>query len=279
MSATRLPDPEEVGALYDGLDEMDVLHFGYWPDGDDETPVERAAERLTDVVGERVGAMAGLRLIDVGCGIGMPAVRLAGRMGADITGVTVSRKQVERATRLAAAQGISGKVRFEYADAMNMPFPDELFDAAYALESIIHMDRVTALKEISRVIRPGGRIVLTDVFEHTPVAPGATSLMSFMVEAWRMSPPVQRDGYTALSAEAGLELLDVEDVSEQVMFKTLRAVARQMRENVKPLIPDQIVDHIGDSYQNAPQDVPLDLPNLLENSRELGCLLVVLRRP
>lgn len=273
MTTTGTPNPQAVGELYDGFDEMDVLHFGYWPDAADQAPIEEAAARLTDLVAENVGAAPGLRLIDVGCGIGSPAVRIAERNGADITGITISAKQVARATALASAAGLADRVRFEHGDAMRMPFADGSFDAAYALESIIHMDRPSALREISRVIKPDGRVVLTDLYARKPAA-SEGGLMHFLADAWLMSPLVGLDEYPALAAAAGLAVVAVTDISEQVLWRTLQAVAQQLRENVKPLVPDQIVDQVESGY-DAP---PADLPALLENAKEMGCLLVVLQK-
>ncbi|KPI19082.1 Methyltransferase type 11 [Actinobacteria bacterium OK074] len=274
MAETSGPNPVEVGAMYDQFDTMDVLHFGYWEDEDDQTPVAEAADRLTDLVSGRVGAAAGKRLIDVGCGIGTPALRVASRTGAEVVGITVSGKQVERATKSAEAEGLTGQVRFELADAMHMPFPDGSFDSAYALESIIHMDRETALREIARVIRPGGRIVLTDVYDRIPAPEGQPSLMHFLAQAWMMSPLIGRDDYPALAEATGLRLVEATDISEQVLWRTLRMIAQQMRTEQPVLVPDQIVEQIDAGHAGA---VP-DLPGMLENAQELGCLLVVLER-
>ncbi|MGB6161784.1 MAG: class I SAM-dependent methyltransferase [Pseudonocardiaceae bacterium] len=54
--------------------------------------------------------------------------------------------------------------------SMELPFPAQSFDAAIALESIPHMpDRGQVLAQIYRVLRPGGRLVLTDFFERAPI--------------------------------------------------------------------------------------------------------------
>jgi len=268
------PDPVDVGAMYDQFDSMDVLHFGYWQDDEDHTPVAEAADRLTDLVSDRLDVVAGARLIDVGCGIGTPALRVAKLTGADVTGITVSAKQVEWASASAATAGLAQQVRFQLADAMRMPFEDGSFDSAYALESIIHMDRVTALREMARVVKPGGRVVLTDVYDRIPAPEGQPSLMHFLADAWKMSPLIAADDYPALAREAGLRLVEVTDISEQVLWRTLREIARQMRGAERPLVPEQIVDQVNASHQDGPPD----LAGLLENAQELGCLLVVLAR-
>lgn len=267
------PDPFDVGALYDQFDTMDVLHFGYWENAEDRTPIGAAADRLTDLVSGRLGPVgAGSSLLDVGCGIGTPALRVARTTGARVTGVTVSAKQVQQA-RAAVPGELAGRVRFELVNAMDMPFADGSFDSAYALESVIHMDRVKALTEIGRVVRPGGRIVLTDVYERIPARPGRPSLMHVLAGAWKMSPLIGRNDYPGLARAAGLRLVEVGDVSEQVLWRTLRMIAEQIRAREKPLVPEQIVDQVGAGRAGGP-----DLAALLEDAEELGCLLVVLAR-
>jgi len=270
-----VPNPKDVGALYDQFDNKGVLHFGYWDSLDDDTPIEQAADRLTDQVAARLDLKPGTSLLDVGSGMGTPAVHLATNWPVEITGITISERQVRESTELAKAKGLADRVRFHLADAMRMPFPDASFDAAYALESIIHMDRPVALREMARVVRPGGRIVLTDLYDRTDGSAGERSLIHFLADAWLMSPLIGRDDYPGLAAEAGLEVVEVLDVSENVLWKTLSMLDQQLRSNDRSLVPDVIVDSLGEEQR----DDLLHTPGAIENAKELGCLLVTLRRP
>lgn len=275
MTPVRAPIPEQVGLLYDKLNDVDVLHFGYWEDPDDDTPVEQAAHRLTDLVVGKLGLSEGQSVLDVGCGIGTPGVRAARTTGARVTGVTISKEQVKRANALAAAEGLADLVRFEHADAMALPFAPESFDAAFALESIIHMDRAKALRSIREVLRPGGYLSLTDVFQRNPPPPGKPSLMHQMVDIWMMSDPILIEDYPALLAEVDLELVELTDVTETVLRKTLRHVADQMRAQDLSLVPDEIIA----SFPEEERARLLAFPDELVASEELGCLVLVARRP
>lgn len=166
------PTPDEVGAYYDLMGPFyatlwgDNIHVGYWTGPDDTSSNIEAQDRLTDLLIEKVHLAAGQTLLDVGCGVGRPAIRLSRRTGSSVTGITVSADQVARATRLADQNGVADRVRFQRADATMLPFDDASFDAAWAFESLLHMpDRMRVLREIWRVLRPGGRFVLTDVTE------------------------------------------------------------------------------------------------------------------
>ena len=70
----------------------------------------------------------------------------------------VAQKQYESSLK-------AGQVHFHFSNAMDLPFADASFDGAYAIESLVHMDnRPTALANIARVLRPGSKLVIADLF-------------------------------------------------------------------------------------------------------------------
>ncbi|MFI0816671.1 SAM-dependent methyltransferase [Streptomyces sp. NPDC021098] len=168
-SPSPAPPGGQVSDYYSSLGPLlrmawdDNFHFGYWDGPSDTSSVQEATDRFTDLLIERLRVGPGDRVLDVGCGIGKPALRVASTTGAGVLGITISALQVEQATEAALAGQLSGRVSFQYADAMNMPFGAASFDAVLAFESINHMHRPTALREMARVLAPGGRVVLTDV--------------------------------------------------------------------------------------------------------------------
>ncbi len=234
MTHAALPVPEEVGRLYDGFlgtgpMEFQNLHFGYW-ESDDE-PFPQATHRLSDMVFERLGVHQGDRVLDVGCGVGAPALRLARLAAAEIVGISVSRRQIERANRAARDEGLAHRVRFEHADATALEFAPESFDAVFALESMIHMpDRGQVLAQIARVLRPGGRLVLTDFFQRLPMSEqDAAEAMS-----GAMMTHADRSQYPRWAAAAGLVIEEDLDITEHVIRPTYLEFARLSREAGEP---------------------------------------------
>jgi ubiquinone/menaquinone biosynthesis C-methylase UbiE len=97
---------------------------------------------------------AGLDVLDVGCGQGIDLVRYA-RAGANVTGVDLTPRHVELARGHLAALGLTGTV--VEGDAERLPFPDDSFDRVSSNGVLHHTPDIAAsLREIRRVLRPGG---------------------------------------------------------------------------------------------------------------------------
>lgn len=104
-----------------------------------------------------------VKVLDVGCGFGGTSRYLAKALGSnsDVTGITLSPKQVERGTQLAMEQGVANNTNFMVMDALNMEFPDNSFDIVWACESGEHMpDKKKYINEMMRVLKPGGKFVM-----------------------------------------------------------------------------------------------------------------------
>jgi len=115
----------------------------------------------------RVVAMAGVktgdRALDLCCGTGDIAFALA-RAGADVTGLDFSEKMLEVAHhRLQNSKLKTQNIKFQQGDAEQLPFPDNAFDAVtvgYGLRNLTSWE--AGLREMIRVAKPGGRIVVLD---------------------------------------------------------------------------------------------------------------------
>ena len=125
------------------------------------TPAERAAwNRILDLVLPARGTLAALDALDAGCGTGFLALELAGR-GHRVTAVDFAPAMLQEARRKAAQHGAS--IRFEEADAEQLPFASGSFDLAvsrHLLWTLPHPE--AAIDEWIRVLRPGGRLVVVD---------------------------------------------------------------------------------------------------------------------
>lgn len=117
------------------------------------------------VVGEVAPLAPQGTFLDVGSGPGRLAVRLAETApNARVTGVDIAPDMVARANQLAERFGLAARAKFVVGDVADLPFPSESFDVAVSTLSMHHWaDPAKGLREIHRVLRPGGVARIYDV--------------------------------------------------------------------------------------------------------------------
>ena len=130
-----------------------------WEKGD-FTKIAAFMRQSGEVMVESLGVQPPLRAMDLGCGDGTTAVPLA-RMGADVTGIDISRNLVEAGNKRAAELGLR-RLQFQHGDACNLDgVPDHWFDLVLSAFGAMFAPRpVDAAREMVRVTKPGGRIVM-----------------------------------------------------------------------------------------------------------------------
>lgn len=98
------------------------------------------------------------KVLDVGCGVMGPARNIARVSGAQITGLTINRHQVERCKILNNESSVSHLLNVCEGDFMDIPFPDHSFDKIYAIEALCHAPNISdVFKQIFKKLKPGGR--------------------------------------------------------------------------------------------------------------------------
>lgn len=118
----------------------------------------------TDRLMQWASVQAGEHVLDIGCGVGTTAVRLAREAGAHVVAADISLLMRERAAANVAAAGLAGSVRVDEANILQLPYPDGAFDAVVAEAVTMFVDRPRAAAELARVCRPGGRVLATEFY-------------------------------------------------------------------------------------------------------------------
>ena len=135
-----------------------------------------------------------MHILDVGCGIGGSTRRLSHETGCCVTGIDLSDEYIDAAERLTQLLSMQARVKFHAASALALPFDDNTFDGVWSIQMGMNVeDKLSWLKEVYRVLRPGGRAILYEVCGnkntpvHFPVPWAQDSSMSFLVppEAFR----------------------------------------------------------------------------------------------
>jgi 2-polyprenyl-3-methyl-5-hydroxy-6-metoxy-1,4-benzoquinol methylase len=173
--------------------------------------------------------LAGKTLLDVACGAGGPALRIAASTGCSVIGVDVHEQAVTTANSLAVQRGLTQRAEFRSIDASgSLPFSDARFDAIACIDAINHFpNREAILQEWARLLKPGGRLLFTDPISVTGPLSNAEIALRSSAGFYLFVP----HGYDErMIAQAGLRLLICENVTEN-MEKVAegRSTARESR--------------------------------------------------
>ncbi len=172
----------------DDLHSLDMLHMG--------------GLAATDALAELADIRAGHKVLDVGCGVGGPARRLANRFGADVSGIELSETLLKTAIALTELVNLQGKVDLTHASALALPYDDCSFDVVtmqHVAMQIAEKDRL--FKELTRTIVPAGRLALHEIFSgpgklHYPLAWATEPSMSALEPLSVCSERLTRLGFT-----------------------------------------------------------------------------------
>jgi len=173
-----------------------------------------------------------MHIIDVGCGVGGSTRRLTHEVGCRTTGIDLSDEYIDVAERLTEILGMEERVKFHACSALELPFDSNTFDGAWSIQMNMNVeDKLGWLKEMYRVLKPGGRAVLYEVCGHknTPIhvpVPWAQDItMSFLV------PP---DAFREIIIEAGFDI----DVWNDKTHLAQQAFAHMTEPKGEPQLPE-----------------------------------------
>jgi len=145
----------------------------------------------------------GVRLLDVGCGLGGSTRYLSSRHGCEATGVDLTREYVEVARALGERVGL-GHLEYRHASALELPFADGSFDIVWTEHVQMNIaDKRGFYTEAGRVLAPGGRLVFHDIFLG---AGGEPCYPVPWADAPGLSHLVRPDDVRALFVEIGFEV-------------------------------------------------------------------------
>jgi ubiquinone/menaquinone biosynthesis C-methylase UbiE len=188
---------------------------------DDVAPLTHLNPRGKDATLELArmgGLMRGMQVLDVGSGLGGPALTLASEVGCQVTGLELTKEFVRVARMLTMRTGLGNEVTFHHGNALEMPFPDASFDVVWTEQFTMHIpDKVRLYAQIHRVLRPGGRLVFREVMAgpiqplHYPVGFAKDASIVFL------QPPAE---IRALIVDTGFRELRWDDLSPPLQAPT-----------------------------------------------------------
>jgi ubiquinone/menaquinone biosynthesis C-methylase UbiE len=188
---------------------------------------ERAFESYSIQVAEEALRLAGLQpgqhVLDVAAGPGALALSAA-RLGAEVTAIDFSPAMTRRLRTRVAEESLF-KVRIELMDGQDLQFPDDSFDSAYSVFGLIFFpDRVKALREIQRVLKPGGRAAIVAVNSPERFCALAVLMRALNVALPDFPPPQKPPSWIALNGSPGVKAEMETAGFQQICVHTLTRV-------------------------------------------------------
>jgi ubiquinone biosynthesis O-methyltransferase len=188
----------------------------------------RASElgRITDRIEEKrlvelIGPVAGKRVLDVGCGDGVLSLRLA-EAGGIVTGLDADPAMLTAARQRAATPGAA--ITFVQGDARSLPVADSSFDVVVTVTVLCFIvDAERAVKEMARVLRPGGRLVIGELGRFSLWAAKRRVSGWLGSHTWRKAHFRTAGELRRIALAAGLE---VDDVRGAIYYPPCNVCAR-----------------------------------------------------
>jgi SAM-dependent methyltransferase len=151
--------------------------------------------------------------LEIGCGSGRYALRVAEGVGCSVLGLDINAHGIANANELARGRNLHALVRFEQCDvSQGLPAADESCDAVFANDVLCHLpNRSGVLREIFRVLRPGGRMLFSDALVVGGMVTNEEIATRSSIGRYVFSPPGENE---RLSRAAGFRLVSTTDTSE-----------------------------------------------------------------
>ena len=238
-------------------DDSAILNFG-WGDPAGEVDLLEAQKEMVRQV---TAGLEGDEWLDVGCGLGGPAMLLAAERDKQLTAVNINPEQIEACRERATRDG--SPVHFILGDAQELPFAPETFDGLYTIESPLHYpDKQAFLDSAFKVLKPGASFALCDIVR----APKGTGLAdSVGMEVWRWlyaCPPLWSASDWAQGLQrAGFYDIDVRDVTQETLgliphwLEKMDAVGPQVRRRYPPGVfrgARRLLSELGERLDRLP---------------------------
>jgi SAM-dependent methyltransferase len=199
---------------YANYDAVVYRHIRVETYGEDLGQTSWVTSQESQEIPRALHLVAHSNVLEIGCGSGRYALQVAATVGCRVVGLDTNAPGIQTANQLAASRNMASQVRFEICDAAKkLPFSDATFDAVFANDVLCHLPgRLGVLREILRVLRPGGRMLFSDalviggLISQQEIA--ARSSIGFYI----FSPPGENE---RIIREAGFRLESASDTSEQ----------------------------------------------------------------
>lgn len=216
----------------------------------------RLATRVGEALARHTPDAGETRVVDVGCGRGGPAVRLADEFEFEVTGVDLVPYNVARARANAREAGVDAE--FVVGDATNLPFERDALAACVGVDSFVYLpDRAAAVAEVADVLRAGGVLVLSDLVVRSDLTPERRRAVERFADAWDMPTPATVAEHERALADAGFDVVARSDLTPHSVgrFRRYTTVFRSVHATPAGRLLDRVLERSGLDAETVAEQV------------------------
>jgi len=198
---------------------------------------------VTRAICDSLAIAPGMRVLDVGSGLGGSAFHMCRAYGAAVTGVDILPQMVAMARQRAAAYGLPG-VTFVEGDILELELPEASFDLVYSRDSLLHIEDKPALfGKLRRLLAPGGRLFISDYA--TGPGPFSPEFTEYAAGYYLHTP----DAYGELVKAAGFQLVEARDMTASFVAILQREVASIRGAAGSEGLPQEDCDYLAKRWE------------------------------
>lgn len=198
------------------------LHYGFYDD--DHTTHEEAMVNSNRVYAEKLGVERSDSVLDVGTGRGGLPIWIAERVGADVHGIDIDRLHIDEAKENARRRGVESNTTFENGNFLDIPYPDDSFDALTGIETVCHTEKKKAfLREARRVLKPGGTLLISDGFVNKPeLTADEEEVMRKLADGWAVPRFSHVGDFRTALEDVGFTNVEFDDHRDSILPSSRR---------------------------------------------------------
>jgi len=208
----------EAGMDYRAWSRNFNMHFGFYRWGLNPLALESMLEEMSRQVFRRLALRDGMKVLDLGCGLGAPTRALIAQHDVAVTAVTLVEWQLAMARKLSEGMPARGSAEWLLGDFTALDLPGGAFQAAFSIEASCHAEGAAKepfVKECSRLLVPGAKLVIADGFmkKSEGLPRWYAKLLGYMTRNWAVERFADLAAFRACLERHGLTVLAAEEIS------------------------------------------------------------------